>query len=155
MDVPAAFTDSGSGAECAELYEDAGGEVGIAGRAAYFYFVGRSSDSKSNLLELAADRGRGPEHWRLLAGAGDLAVCGRFRGSVVRCDSGRDPSAEEGPNCAAGKICGYGGDGNDSVFNRGRFGGDGLYEPDGLLRSDAEGPDEGGRGITQHGIAGG
>src|ERR1039458_6951736 len=89
MDVPAAITDSGSGAECAELYEDAGGEVGIAGRAAYFYFVGRSSDSKSNLLELAADRGRGPEHWRLLAGAGDLAVCGRFRGSVVRCDSDR------------------------------------------------------------------
>jgi len=33
--------------------------------------------------------------------------------------------------------------------------GDGLYEPDGLLRSDAEGPDEGVEGLRNMGIAGG
>ena len=71
------------------------GQVGVDCRLVCFYFLGWSADSKSHRLPMTVDRGGGDEHWSLLAGTGEAAVCRRFRGPVVDCGSDGDSITEE------------------------------------------------------------
>jgi len=62
MDVPAAITDSGSGAECAELYQDAGGELGLLAGLLIFILWGGAATRKAIF-----------SNWPLIA-AGGLSI---------------------------------------------------------------------------------
>ena len=125
-----------------KVYKHVAPPIGTVGRNTGLYLLGRVADVKSDPFKLATDTSGCSDHRRLLFGARNAAICGRFLGIVVRCYFGRETSTEERTDWAVDKICRHRDDRHHIVFSCRLSSGHRLYNDDCLWLPNAKGPEK-------------